>query len=596
LAVSDLQLLNEKFTNMINGTVRLQMKKSSPLPAGFHLDRKLHTSFDTEIEFSKNDEELSVVQKILEDSCFLHLDAQNTPKSISITRDQNKIIRMPDCEMMIQHRQLFHHFLSQITQHPSAFVEMIHTRREEMTKNISHLHSPAALHRGQITDYQILGMIGKGRFACVYRCRDHENRQFAMKVLDVNKVMGKRRKYLANCEREIGLLKRLDHINVIKYFNSFFTLEKLCIILELGELGDLQQVIRECKTRHVFILEKTIWGYHHQLCCGLQHLHEHRILHRDLKPSNVFVTPSGCLKLGDLGLGRYLDWASVAAFSQVGTPLYMSPEVLNGDGYDFSSDIWSLGCILYEMSMLDSPFFEEGLAFDKILQKIVRGCYNPLKKGMYSSILKITIESMLQTVPSKRPQIELLTPAALFYHTQFNLLTSHLTSAAQSELSSPPTSLKQNPPSDVQIESKKTGFEDLDALQEVHCMHDMESHFHDDIVSDSNFEKKVLHVRVKEAEKCFPLKGQLPVGPEVRLAHKKTCAEPPTAYSLHSLLKAGTSNAFRPPIQQKISQPMPACDIMIVPENSPCLTYQQNRKKPKFMTKSFEVKAAGELL
>ena len=69
-------------------------------------------------------------------------------------------------------------------------------------------------------------------------------------------------------------------------------------------------------------------------------------MHRDIKPANVFITGSGVMKLGDMGLGRQLSQESVAAFSKVGTPLYMSPELLKGDGYDMKSDIWSLGCVL----------------------------------------------------------------------------------------------------------------------------------------------------------------------------------------------------------------------------------------------------------
>lgn len=69
-------------------------------------------------------------------------------------------------------------------------------------------------------------------------------------------------------------------------------------------------------------------------------------MHRDIKPANVFITGSGTMKLGDMGLGRQLSEESVAAFSKVGTPLYMSPELLKGDGYDMKSDIWSLGCVL----------------------------------------------------------------------------------------------------------------------------------------------------------------------------------------------------------------------------------------------------------
>jgi len=91
-------------------------------------------------------------------------------------------------------------------------------------------------------------------------------------------------------------------------------------------------------------------------------MHSHRVLHRDIKPANIFLTLDGTVKLGDLGLGRFLSDNTLEAFSKVGTPLYMSAEVLKGSGYDAKSDVWSLGCVLYELAMLRSPFKEQGLS------------------------------------------------------------------------------------------------------------------------------------------------------------------------------------------------------------------------------------------
>ena len=92
--------------------------------------------------------------------------------------------------------------------------------------------------------------------------------------------------------------------------------------------------------------ERVIWKYFAQMCEAIRHMHERRIMHRDLKPANIFLTLNGTVKVGDLGLGREMSEHTVEAHSKVGTPLYMSPEVLRGDGYDFRSDIWSVGCLV----------------------------------------------------------------------------------------------------------------------------------------------------------------------------------------------------------------------------------------------------------
>ena len=107
-------------------------------------------------------------------------------------------------------------------------------------------------------------------------------------------------------------------------------------------------------------------------------MHERRIMHRDLKPANVFLTRSAVIKVGDLGLGRLLSEHTLEAHSKVGTPLYMSPEVLLGNGYTCQSDVWSLGCILYELTMLRNPFKEEGISLVGLFQKITLGEYPPI--------------------------------------------------------------------------------------------------------------------------------------------------------------------------------------------------------------------------
>ena len=115
------------------------------------------------------------------------------------------------------------------------------------------------------------------------------------------------------------------------------------IAVEWAERGDLKRIIRHAKTEQEHLDESKVWEYIGQITGALEHMKANRIMHRDLKPANIFISSEGQLKVGDLGLGRQLSSQTIEAYSRVGTPLYMSPEVLNGQGYDWKSDIWSLG-------------------------------------------------------------------------------------------------------------------------------------------------------------------------------------------------------------------------------------------------------------
>ena len=119
-----------------------------------------------------------------------------------------------------------------------------------------------------------------------------------------------------------------------------------------------------------------------------------RVMHRDLKPANIFIDGNDNMKLGDLGLGRDFSSQTMEAFSRVGTPLYMSPEVLQGNGYDFQCDVWSFGCIAYELCALRNPFKDEvkKVSLYDLFQKIISGDYSPLSSSRYSSELLYIID------------------------------------------------------------------------------------------------------------------------------------------------------------------------------------------------------------
>jgi len=129
------------------------------------------------------------------------------------------------------------------------------------------------------------------------------------------------------CLQEVKLLQSVDHPNIIRYLDSFIFDNELYIAIEWADKGDLKRYLNKCQKEGEKIDEIKIIDFTRQLASALLHMHEKRIIHRDLKPANILIFGDGKLKLGDLGLGRYMSDETFKAFSKVGTPLYMSPEV-----------------------------------------------------------------------------------------------------------------------------------------------------------------------------------------------------------------------------------------------------------------------------
>ena len=237
--------------------------------------------------------------------------------------------------------------------------------------------------------YDVLEQIGKGAFGAAWIIQTRGNdsnppRRFVLKKIPLARL-SERQRHLSLQERQ--LVAALRHPYIVPYHRSWIERSHtVCIVMRHCDGGDLASAAWRARRRRERFPERTLRLWLAQLLSALAYLHSERVIHRDVKTGNVFLTSSGDAMLGDFGLARVNDANAtddVQATSTVGTPHFMSPEMLRGAKYGFAADVWSLGCVMYELTTLRQPFTAfnmEGLR-RKILTSPPAAFIQPGKEG-----------------------------------------------------------------------------------------------------------------------------------------------------------------------------------------------------------------------
>ncbi|KAG7161196.1 serine/threonine-protein kinase Nek2-like [Homarus americanus] len=261
----------------------------------------------------------------------------------------------------------------------------------------------------KLDEFEVQSTIGSGAHGTVRKVRRQQDGQILVwKELNYGAMSEVEKQGLV---LEVNLLRELHHPNIVKFLHHIVERRSttLYILMEYCPGGDLKHLISKCRQTSTFLEEGFIWRVLKQLRGG------RIILHRDIKPANVFLDAEGEVKLGDFGLARTLNSEASFATTFVGTPYYMSPEVIEGQEYNEKSDMWSLGCLVYELCALHPPF--QATTHKQLAAKIREARYERIPI-QYSSALQEVLGLLLTYEDFLRPTaLMVLHHSAVVAHT-----------------------------------------------------------------------------------------------------------------------------------------------------------------------------------
>uniref|UniRef100_A0A673X7U6 non-specific serine/threonine protein kinase n=1 Tax=Salmo trutta TaxID=8032 RepID=A0A673X7U6_SALTR len=264
--------------------------------------------------------------------------------------------------------------------------------------------------------YEKVRKIGEGSFGKAILVKSREDgKQYVIKEIGISRMSSKERQ---ESRKEVAVLANMSHPNIVQYKESFEECGCLYIVMDYCEGGDLFKTINS--QNGVQFPEEQILDWLVQICLALKHVHDRKILHRDIKSQNIFLTKDGTIQLGDFGIARVLNSTVELARTCIGTPYYLSPEICENKPYNNKSDVWALGCVLYEMCTLKHAF--EAGNMKNLVLKIIRGSYPPVSIH-YSQDLRSLMGQLFRRNPRERPSVSSILDKPFLSHRIFRFLT-----------------------------------------------------------------------------------------------------------------------------------------------------------------------------
>ena len=277
------------------------------------------------------------------------------------------------------------------------------------------------------TEFDLIELIGQGNYGRVYKViHKKTGKIYSAKIAYIEKT-----NEIESFKKEINILSQCNNQYIVHYYGSYIKGHQIWIILEFCDGGSLYELIKILPRN---LNEEEIASLIYMILKGLLFLHENKKIHRDVKSENILLTHEGIAKLADFGVSTQLMHSFSKKITKIGTPFYMSPEVIMQNKYDYKCDIWSLGITSIEMAEGEPPFSKVKGYW--VLKKIITHPPKGLKnKEKWSKEFNDFVEKCLIYEPEKRPSAkELLEHPFIIKYNRGNKLIAELINNSMDDL------------------------------------------------------------------------------------------------------------------------------------------------------------------